>query len=164
MGKEKEKKAPEPASEEFLDAISSGHGALRATCEFCGREYFASNGDYDEGELEKLNALAEKHPEKYINTGEDWQSLCSIGGRDYVYGCPCNAPRQYEDFIWAHRWPIAKYLKTRSKNQLKDQIHDYRQIKAIPNDLPDGPGRPGKRRLGSPRRVESECPPAKEET
>lgn len=160
MGRKKKEAPLKDPTDDFLTAISAGHGALRGTCDFCERVYFASTGDYDSGELEELQAKAKEFPDRYIETGDEWQSMCRIAGKEYVYGCPCNAPTRYEDFIWAHRWQIAKYLKLRSKGLLEDQIREYRHIKEIPKELPDGPGRPlcKPRRIGSPRRVESSPP------
>lgn len=118
-----EKPKPPPLkepSEEFLEAISDRVGSIRGECEFCGVTYFdGTSGHFDAGELEGLLKSAKEQPEKFV----EWTSgpsFARIDGRQYVYGCPCNAPRTYEDWIWNHRWQISQYLKARSARILQD--------------------------------------------
>jgi len=113
----------ERASDTFMRAICS-HGALCSIlCEFCNRVHFVGNGygDYEEGELECLRASAAKEPSKYIEHNDydsiDWGY---INGKQIVWGCPCNSARQYEQWIWSHRYAIAKYLKLRAEEAQMD--------------------------------------------
>ena len=114
------KKNPlKPCSEEFLEAISDGAGSIRGECEFCGTTYFDGSQGYafNEGEIEGLRKAATEQPEKF----EEWDcgiSFCTVDNTTYVYGCPCNGPRLYEDWVWGHRWKIAKYLKSQATNIL----------------------------------------------
>jgi hypothetical protein len=108
----------EEASEEFMRAVC-GRGALcDVDCEHCGRTHFVGTGygDYEDGELEGLRANAQKHPGKYIEHNDydsiDWGY---INGKQIVWGCPCNSARQFESWIWNHRYAIAKYLKLRAE-------------------------------------------------
>lgn len=104
----------EEASDSFMRAVC-GHGALCSIlCEHCGRVHFVGDGhgDYEDGELEDLRASAQKEPGKYIEHNDydtiDWGF---IAGKQIVYGCPCNSARRYEQWIWSHRYIIAKYLR-----------------------------------------------------
>ena len=131
--KEKDKKlftGLKPASEEFLEAFSAGIGTICTECEFCGRTHFVSSErDYSEGELEKLREKAKEKPELYEEHDDfDSLSLCRIDGKHYVWGCSCNWPRRFEDFIWNYRENIAKYLVKRSKDQIKCLLDRDRDI------------------------------------
>jgi hypothetical protein len=113
----------EQASDEFMRAIC-GRGALCSVeCEHCERVHFVGTGygDYEDGELEGLRANAQKHPGKYIEHNDydsiDWGY---INGKQIVWGCPCNSARQYEAWIWSHRYAIAKYLKLRAEASALD--------------------------------------------
>lgn len=110
---------------EFASAIVQG-GGLVATCDFCGRTYFATwnTDNYDDpdddepngkGELERLRELARDPKNKYIEWG-DVESITHgmLDGREYVYGCDCKAAQAYENFVWNHRYSIADFLKKRA--------------------------------------------------
>lgn len=119
-------------TEEFLDAIHSGGTMCAIGCELCGRTHYVNNphemGDYEEGELEELEAMHEKEPDKYI----PWDCPVSWGcfaGKQAVIGCPCNEEKlkPYEDFIWSHRYMITEYLLARAKSifdaaQVQDDV------------------------------------------
>lgn len=113
----------EEASDAFMQAVC-GHGALCSIlCEFCNRVHFVGNGygDYEDGELEDLRANAQKNPGKYIEHNDydsiDWGY---INGKQIVWGCPCNSARQFESWIWSHRYAIAKYLRLRAEEAALD--------------------------------------------
>lgn len=104
----------ERASDVFMRAVCHGGALCSICCEHCGRVHFVGDGhgDYEDGELEDLRANALKNPGKYIEHNDydsiDWGY---INGKQIVYGCPCNSARQYERWIWSHRYVISKYLK-----------------------------------------------------
>jgi hypothetical protein len=109
----------EEASDEFMRAVC-GHGALCSVeCEHCERVHFVGTGygDYEDGELEDLRTNAQKTPGKYIEHNDydsiDWGY---IDGKQVVWGCPCNSARRYEQWIWGHRYAIAKYLRLRAED------------------------------------------------
>ena len=105
--------------------MDSGTGSL---CEWCGRTHFLAGygrGDYEEGELEELLGPHKKNPDKYIPYYDDtairWAYFC---GKQLVWGCPCNESKelkQYEDFIWAHRFKIARYLRDRVREEFEEK-------------------------------------------
>lgn len=137
-----------PCSEEFIEAIREGIGSITGTCEFCGVTYFDGDGHhFNEGEFEGLQKAAKEHPDLYV----EWDggvSLARIDGIQYIVDCPCNGPRRFEDWIWARRSMIARYLKARAATILKDAEELAAEVGAlhIPEPL-----------LGTPsRRVESD--------
>lgn len=108
----------EAASDRFMQAVCDRGALCSVLCEFCDRLHFvgAGHGDYNDGELEDLRANALKNPGEYIEHNDydtiDWGY---INGKQIVYGCPCNSARQYEQWIWSHRYLIAKYLRLRAE-------------------------------------------------
>lgn len=104
---------------DFFEAFSAGVGSYVATCQ-CGRTYFASKegGAFEGAELDELMAKAAAEPEKYIDTGDEGMSWVDLGN-EYVHGCACGTEKRYEDWIWAHRHAISKYLKARIAKELK---------------------------------------------
>jgi hypothetical protein len=123
--------ASQPPSEKFWDSVIDS-GSIVITCGFCDRTHFVSDGAYDEGELEELREKAEKYPDKYIeNAMADSIRWGYIGGKQAVYECPCNEARKYEDFIWAHRHLIVKYLRGRTDAQLAEAKRDAKEIRKL---------------------------------
>lgn len=115
----KPKKPPAPPSEEFIEAFRDNTAGLVRECGFCGRLYFGTNGDYEKGEREGYEAEAKKNPDKFIAV-EDFSRVMTLSGKEWVLDCPCNAARPYEDFIWANRHQIVKYLQNRNLQHLDD--------------------------------------------
>jgi hypothetical protein len=109
----------EPASDTFMEAVCNRGALCQILCEFCKRTHFMgelSHGDYEEGELEDLRVKARKKPDKYIEHNDyDSISWGYINGKQIVWGCPCNSARQYEQWIWSHRYVISKYLRLRAQ-------------------------------------------------
>jgi hypothetical protein len=111
----------DPPSEEFADVLCDG-GTPAAECEFCGVTHYVGSGHYmDEGELECLQQAAKAEPEKYQeNNTSDAISFGYIDGRRFVWGCPCNSVRKYEDWINNHRTLILRYFeRVRSANEIE---------------------------------------------
>lgn len=133
--KEKENKtvkkvSERKVSEEFWNVLCHG-GSIRATCEFCGITYFIDDPtDYDEGELEDLQAKQKLYPNKFI-TLEYEPSLGNIDGKQAVRECPCNSVRKYEDFIWDNRYLIADYLTERTKKEEKEAKENSKLAKMV---------------------------------
>lgn len=136
---EKKKRAEEktkPPSDEFMDAFASA-GSLVTECDWCERIHFCTGGlgDYEEGELEELRANAGKNSDKYIEHGDcDSISHGYLAGRRYVYSCPCNAVRGYEDFIWNERRRIMDYLRIRFV-KIREQVESDLRAADILRDL-----------------------------
>lgn len=104
-------------SDEFFDALHHD-GSICRQCH-CGRTHFASwDSGFDEGELEKLQASAEKEPDKYIDHISTSISVARIDGKEFVYECPCDGLFRYEQFIWTYREQILDYFIARHKRQL----------------------------------------------
>ena len=85
-------------------------------CEACGRTYFitsSGHGDYSEGELEKLRALAEQEPDKCIEV-PDFDSIATIrmpNGKRVIIGCACDPTRPLSDFIEDNAAELTDYLR-----------------------------------------------------
>ena len=81
----------------------------------CGRVYFCSpensQGDFEEGEYEKLKELSLKEPKKYIESDYDAISYFEIGNNVVVWGCECGSDIWYETTIWNNRHQIMSYYK-----------------------------------------------------
>lgn len=110
----------EEASDAFMDAVCRSGALCQVLCEFCKRTHFMGehySGDYEDGELEDLQIKAQKYPGQYIeHNGYDSISWGMINGKQIVWGCPCNSARQFEQWIWSHRYIISKYLRTRAES------------------------------------------------
>jgi hypothetical protein len=120
---------PEP-SEEFLDAFREVSSGMIVECDFCGRVYFATqdSGDYGEGELENLRAQAEKEPDKYIEV-DYFTTRIIVDGKGYADGCKCHKIRRYEDWIWANRGSIMKYLRARIEKRFKEAEEEIKAMR-----------------------------------
>lgn len=108
-------------SEEFLEAFGDGVASVVVTCDFCGRVYFATNdgGDFEKGELEHYRESAKEEPDKYIEV-DGFTSRVGVDGKCYAWGCKCNKVRLHEDWVWANRRKILKYLKERMEQRAKE--------------------------------------------
>ena len=128
-----QKKTPAEPSEHFLNAISLRTSSLVAECEYCGTTYYGGlrDGDFSEGEFERYEELAEKEPGKYVQV-DGFSSRCQIDGREYVWGCPCNAVRRHEEWLWYHRREITEYFKARSAEEFSDVKQENEEIQSIP--------------------------------
>ncbi len=126
-----EKKPPKPPSEEFTEAFAEGSGGLIVECDFCGRVYFGTGGDYEKGERERYEELAKKEPDKYIAV-EDFTSRIGVDGKTYAYGCECNFIRNHEDWVWAHRYQIGEYLRKRAWKKANKASEDLSNAEGIP--------------------------------
>jgi|SRR3990172_4145043 len=110
-----------PLSKEFARAFGDGCSGLVETCEWCGRLYFGTGGDYEKDEREKYEAKAEKDPDNFIAV-DDFSSTLMLAGKTYVVDCPCNGPWRYEEWVWGQRFRILKYIQARSRIILDDAV------------------------------------------
>lgn len=128
------KTLPAP-SEEFKVAVIHS-GSVSILCELCGRQYFSSEmlhtGDEEDARYyEEYQKLAKKKPDKYVEVS-DSISWGNMDGKQAVVDCKCGKLIKYENFIWANRFVIAKYLKARSQ---KEAATASRQAKALSDVL-----------------------------
>ena len=124
-----------PPSDLFLDVIQNT-GGIRRECEFCGRVFFEDDegaGDWESGELEELRRRAKEEPDKVF--GCDSVHSGTIDGKDYVLGCPCNAVRRHEDFIWGHRRLIMDFISRKVKDMVERALEDEGLSDAAMADL-----------------------------
>lgn len=118
-------------SEHFWDAFINA-GSLVIECEFCERTHFAYEGDYEEGELERLEENAKKNPAKYEeHFDRDMVSWGYFNGKQAVYNCPCKSLVQYERFIWNERDSIIKYYKAKMDEKSKNAQSDLDKINSL---------------------------------
>lgn len=108
--------ADKPPSEDFEDAFSSRSGGCLRVCA-CGRTVFdvVNRWDWEDGELEELEKKHAENPEEYIPADYSVSTM-TIGGDEWVMGCPCNKGRVYQNFINGHDEQIADYLRRRAKD------------------------------------------------
>ena len=98
-----------PPSDAFERAFTHGSG-LFVECA-CGRIHFASqDGDWEEGELEAMQAKAKADPVRYLD-GEVYTGHIDLGGETWAVGCPCNGMRRFEDLFLACRGDIIDYFQ-----------------------------------------------------
>ncbi len=120
-----------PATHTFWDAVCRA-GTITVECGFCGRTHFVSNGDYDDGELERLREQAEAAPDKFIEHTEcDYISCGQLDGVTAVHGCPCDKAARYERFIWEHRSLIVDYLKRRAAELARGANRDLEAVAGL---------------------------------
>lgn len=124
-------------SDEFLEAFMEccDTGTCHVVCDMCGRTHFSSMGGYDweDSELERLIAQAEKEPDKYADHGSDTVWFDCINGKNAVLHCECDGLRRVEQFIIANRELITTFLQIRHES-LKDHMADEAAVIA---KLPD---------------------------
>lgn len=102
-------------SEEFEKVFDSHSSGCIHECQ-CGRVFFDvynDDWDWEEGELEKLEDLAKKEPDKYISVAHS-VGYMRIDGKNFVYDCPCNQIVKYEQFLLNHEEDIAQFLNLRA--------------------------------------------------
>jgi len=73
---------------------------------------------FEQGELEDLEAKAERKPDRYLEHCDTSVVCVVLNGKDYVYECPCEGLLPYEQLIWNYREEILDYLTARHKQQL----------------------------------------------
>lgn len=132
------KKLNPPAKPEQLDEPSGhfarafcGGGTIRAECGFCGRENFTterSGWDWEEGEQEELFRLEAKYPDRYVSHNYDSVTVGDLAGTWFVWDCPCNQGRRYENFVWDYRHQILRYIRERSAEISRDAKHDATEV------------------------------------
>lgn len=112
-------------SDEFIDAFDSHCAGCSRICT-CGITHYdtSDNGwTWEEGELEHLEELHLKSPEKYVP--HDYAiGTMNILGNEIVIGCSCDIAKKYENFIVSHRKQIAGFLNKRAENILKAAQQD----------------------------------------
>lgn len=91
------------------------HSGTSCVCDCdCGRVHFVSadgHGDYEEGELEALQAKAKREPDKYIEESQfDTIDILHIGGVSLVPDCPCDRAIRYAKFLDDHAEDVAAYV------------------------------------------------------
>jgi len=76
--------------------------------------------------------LAKKEPDKYIeNTEYDGIDWGYVGGRQVVYGCPCNRASEYEQFIWNNWHVIERYLSSMAKKKKKEADEESKLAESV---------------------------------
>lgn len=73
----------------------------------------------EEGELEDLLEKQREEPGRYVAHDEGLVGWGFLAGEEAVCGCPCNAPRLFEDLFWSHRRTVADYLDERASQRLR---------------------------------------------
>lgn len=122
-------------SDEFWRAIVWG-GTVEAFCEGCKTTYLAGDGDLEPGEREAFEANVAADPSRFVLENCGTITKGDVNGQSIVIGCEkCDAKvRKIEDWIWAHRDTIGKYLRARreaeltaAQSELEKQCRDVEQ-------------------------------------
>lgn len=123
------KRSNESISEAFQLSFLGGGTTSSADCEYCGRTYFCSrdissleDDEYDD--LEKNAAMNTMYVEV-----DHTVSYTSAFGKQYVWGCSCNALRPYEDMLLMKRSGILAYYKRlldEEKKEVKQNTEDLK--------------------------------------
>lgn len=116
-------------SNEFYHAFCRS-GSLVIDCEYCGRTYFGTGGDYEGGELERLESKAAKDPDKYRQV-HDFTNWFTFNGKQCVVGCVCESDVKIEALLWANRLRIAEFLTKRSAAELKAATEDNETVQQL---------------------------------
>ena len=140
---------PEPsypeneASERWWAAFQFA-GCMTAEC-LCGRHHFVTSknaGDWEEGELESLLAMAAKRPDRYIGNGQDDSlSIANLPGGIYVWGCPCHYATRIENFLCAYRSEICDYFARQTEQakvnfkRMQEEARKARGVDAEEEDI-----------------------------
>lgn len=136
---------PDPPSDMFIDSIENGGGSHEVNCGFCGRDHYAYDSDYIDEDNQKdrhafLDEEVKKNPEGVILHYDcDYVSYKELNGITFVALCPCNGLRMYENFIWADRNSIRRFLSTKVSHELDLAVQE-----ATKNKLADIPVKPPK--------------------
>jgi hypothetical protein len=116
-------------SDHFDKALQSWGGTPVATCH-CGRIHFVANGaNMDEDELQGLEAKHKAEPARYIPGDGDSIGICTFNGVSHVWNCPCESLARAEEWIWAHREIITRYLRARLDAELKSATEQAERLK-----------------------------------
>ncbi len=109
----------------------------------CKRVHFTSargHGDYSDGELEQLQALAIAEPDKYLEDSEyDSIDYMHDGSDQVVIHCPCGRAERIAKWLEAHAEDVASYLRLYFQEAIKDSA---RQEKRARNSMADLDGVP----------------------
>ncbi len=109
-------------------AIFFNAGGLQIEC-VCGRTNFGERGrwDWDEGEYERLEALAEEKPDQYVYhvDADGVRAGEGLTGGPVVEDCPCGEAERIETFWWDRAATITSYLKARAKREAEAVAAQY---------------------------------------
>jgi hypothetical protein len=116
-------------SDHFDKALQGWGGTPVATCQ-CGRIHFAESGEnMDPGELDALKAKRKADPSKYITAEGDGVGVITFNGVTHVWNCPCESLARIEEWIWAHRETITRYLRARLDAEAKAATEQAERLK-----------------------------------
>jgi len=102
-----------PVSTNFKHAAHDS-STIAALC-YCSRFHFVSDGDFDEGELERYRENARLQPDRFIEHADiDQIRIARVHPYSFVIECDCNFLRHYEDFFWQNRHVVAEYFRLRA--------------------------------------------------
>ncbi len=91
----------------------------------CGVTHFTTaigHGDYDRGELERLQELAKKSPHLCREDSEfDTFDLVGVNGKEYVVGCRCGRAESFAAALESDADRIAAYLLAFLRDRGKEQ-------------------------------------------
>ena len=118
------------ASERWWSAFCH-MGTIVADC-ICGRIIFASgpaSGDYEVGELEKLQVKASAQPDKYIELAN--QDSVSKADTGHVWGCTCGGALKTEQWLDQYRDQVLSYYKACYESEKTNTDQFKKQLEGL---------------------------------
>jgi len=113
---------PYSPSDTFDKAFGYTGGGTNCWTEcVCGRQHHSNlflKEWPDDPEIESFEDFVEmskENPDKFIVWIDEWISYYDFGAGPVVWGCPCDTPKRYEDWIFRNRNPLLRYLAAVAK-------------------------------------------------
>lgn len=116
-------------SDHFDKALQGWGGTPIATCQ-CGRVHCATESrDITPEEREVFEKNRRQLPDRYIAGEGDGIGIVTFNGVGHVWNCPCESLARAEEWIWAHRETITRYLRARLDAEAKTAAAQAERLK-----------------------------------
>lgn len=128
----------QPITERFLLSFVTG-GGIYDECG-CGRKHiFVHNneGNFDEGELETLEAAKLGYPDRYFFHDYDSSSAGYMNGSRFVMDCQCLERRFGETAkaIWRNRNPVLDFLRRQASAISEELKATQTRLETLPTKI-----------------------------
>lgn len=114
----------------------SGCGSYYGFCK-CGRTYYQNNpnlySDCDENEksVELEKHISESLTNKNIIITEEFTSILSFNGCNFVRGCECKWEDKYADFLMQEKDVILSFYKRLKKELITDALEIEKKMEGV---------------------------------
>jgi hypothetical protein len=132
--------APKCIDQAFISQFCHS-SSICIECSRCKRVHFGSqaDGDFEEGEVERLLRNAETEPDKYVDHGTDWVRVGWFT-TSFVFGCPCGFDKKVARLIWDSRHDILNFITQVSGEVMEDASRNMEAVKPARAALGIAPG------------------------